>query len=1477
MPDTCRGPSAHHLFESQVEKTPRAVALSTGSKQLTYEELNAQANQLAHHLITLGVGPEVLVGISMERSLGLIVGLLGILKAGGAYVPLDPTYPRARLRFMLEDATAPVLLTQEHLTGLFPEYRKQVVCLDKDKAAIAQQSRENPHRNITPSNLIYVMYTSGSTGKPKGVCIEHQGVIRLVIDPDYIALGPEEVILLITSISFDLSTFEIWGSLLNGGRLVLLPPEAKSLHEIGEVLIKQGITTLSISTGLFHLMVDERLEDMRFVRQFLPAGEALSAPHVRKLLQGIKGARVINGYGPTENTSYTTCYTATDPETIGATIPIGKPISGTTVYILDENLRLVEPGQVGELYTGGKGLARGYLNRPELTAERFIPDPFSNDPQARLYKIGDLVRALPDGNIEYIGRKDNQIKIRGFRVELGEIETVLRQHPAVQQGVVLLREDKPDEKQLTAYLVRNSQYSSIGAETDSDDTLVEQWQQVYEETYTQKSGGEKETFNTIGWNSSYTGQPIPELEMRQWVGSALERIRSLKPERVIELGCGTGLLIYPLAPQCREYFGTDFSREVIHYLEQRQQTDRALPQLKLAQRTADNFEGIAPQSYDTLILNGVAQHFPSMDYFLRVIEKSIHVVRDGGHIFIGDGRSLPLLEAYQTSVALYKSPDALSRIQLRHLVQQRLIQEEELVIDPTFYLALKKRFPRISHVQLQPRPGRDHNELTKFRFDAIIHIGPEAYESKTIQWLDWPDQQLTVDTVRRLLKETRPALLGIKSVPNARLSTEAKTMEWLAGSEGPDTVGEWRSLLPGRTREVGVEPQDLWDLGQELSYNTEISCCRSDRAGSYDFVFWSKDYQAIQNIHFWAEVETDHRPEEWGRYTNQVLKEQNLRQVEMDIRRFLETDLPDYMVPSAFVFLPRLPLTPNGKVDTRALPAPSRRDLDFGETLTLPETPVEELLSVIWSELLGLEKVGTQENFFRVGGHSLLAAKLMNRVREAFQVELPLHLFFKEPTIGGLAREIECSRREGGGIKPPPIRSFPRNQNLALSFSQEGITLRMQIAPRCAFLNVPMMLHYDGRLAPGILEQSLNEFIRRHEIARTTFSTVDGKPVQIIHPPFSIKVVVVDLQQFPKQEREAEALRVATDEARVLFDLGKGPLLRALLIRMNEKDDRLLITLHHLICDGFSINQVLFRELLLLYEAFSLGRPSPLPELTIQYADYTLWEREYLQDQVLRPHLTYWKKKLADLEPLQLPYDYSRPDQPTFQTARQVIPIDKPLTDKLSHFSRREGVTMFMTLLAAYKTLLYHNSTQSKIPVMTFAAGFHREEFKGLLGIFVEHLPLSTNLDGDSDFRELLKRVRETTFDAYSHHELPFPLLNQEVKPNLFAGEDRAFQAVFVYDSHLPALDPKWSISWMEVYNGAAIRDLSLEIQERPEGLVGLFQYRSELFKLETIERLAREYVSLLEDSVAHPTQKISELLLTSVIHSAKKNRRTER
>jgi aspartate racemase len=452
----------HELFEAQVERNPDAIAVMFGNQQLSYRELNVQSNQLAHYLKKRGVGPEVMVGICLERSVEMVVGLLGILKAGGAYVPLDPEYPQERLAFMLEDTKTPLLLTQASLKEHLPKYSGRVVCLDSDWRKLEGNSTSNLNPGLTARNLAYVMYTSGSTGRPKGTCIEHRSVIRLIKETNYVKLGPQEVFLQFAPISFDASTFELWGSLLNGTKLVVFPMHRPSLKDLGEFIQKEGITTLWLTAALFHQMMDGQLESLTYVRQILAGGEALSVPHVQKMIERLGDHRLINGYGPTENTTFTACHVMTAESCIGRSVPIGAPISNTQVYILDRQMRPVPVGVYGELYIGGDGLAREYLNRPALTAERFIPNPFSYEPGARLYRTGDLVRYRVDGNIEFLGRTDNQVKIRGYRIELGEIETVLGQHPRVREVVVLCREARPKDKALVAYIVAADEMFSAG-------------------------------------------------------------------------------------------------------------------------------------------------------------------------------------------------------------------------------------------------------------------------------------------------------------------------------------------------------------------------------------------------------------------------------------------------------------------------------------------------------------------------------------------------------------------------------------------------------------------------------------------------------------------------------------------------------------------------------------------------------------------------------------------------------------------------------------------------------------------------------------------------------------------------------------------------------------------------------------------------------------------------------------------------------
>ncbi|MCP4658545.1 MAG: amino acid adenylation domain-containing protein, partial [bacterium] len=432
----------HELFERQAATRPEAVAVvCAGSvEQVSYRELNRRANRLAHHLRACGVGAEVCVGLCVERSLEMVVAILGILKAGGVYVPLDPGYPTERLAFMLEDVGAPVLMVQERLLERFAAAAevpgRRLLRLDGGMR-LSRYRPENPSRAATAENLAYVMYTSGSTGTPKGVSVPHRGVVRLVWEASYAVLDHREVFLQFAPISFDASTLELWGPLVNGGRLVIFPAHLPSLRELGGVVERHRVTALFLTTGLFHQMVDENLPGLGSVRQLLAGGDVLSARHLRRVLAELPGCHLVSCYGPTESTTFTSCAPLCSPGAVADSVSIGRPISNTRAYVLDRQLRPAPVGVFGELHIAGDGLARGYLNRPSLTATSFVPNPLGEVPGDRLYRTGDVVRTLPDGRLEFLGRRDHQVKVRGFRIELGEVEAMLGGHPEVRESAVV--------------------------------------------------------------------------------------------------------------------------------------------------------------------------------------------------------------------------------------------------------------------------------------------------------------------------------------------------------------------------------------------------------------------------------------------------------------------------------------------------------------------------------------------------------------------------------------------------------------------------------------------------------------------------------------------------------------------------------------------------------------------------------------------------------------------------------------------------------------------------------------------------------------------------------------------------------------------------------------------------------------------------------------------------------------------------------
>jgi amino acid adenylation domain-containing protein len=449
--------SVSQIFEEVAAARPQSIALSCNQDHLSYAALNSRSNHLARRLRERGIGPESVVACWLDRSFELITALLAILKAGGAYVPLDPAYPKERIDFILADTAASLILTEKAFEStVLAGHRSSLMFVD-DSVAAARVDTDSLATAAKATSLAYIMYTSGSTGRPKGVMVENRSVVRLVRETNYCHFGPDETFLQYAPISFDASTFEIWGALLNGGRLVLMPAQANSLEDLGRTIREEKVSTVWLTAGLFSAMIEERCEDLSSVRQLLAGGDVLSPFHVRMALEKLPNCTLINGYGPTENTTFTSCHRMQHGDPIPDSIPIGRPISNTTVYILDEEMHPVSPGTVGELYAGGDGVARGYLNDPKATALKFVADPFSEDASQRMYRTGDLARWRQDGTIEFVGRLDDQVKIRGYRVEPPEIEAVLRTHPRVKETCVVASADGKGGKHLLAYFVPESE------------------------------------------------------------------------------------------------------------------------------------------------------------------------------------------------------------------------------------------------------------------------------------------------------------------------------------------------------------------------------------------------------------------------------------------------------------------------------------------------------------------------------------------------------------------------------------------------------------------------------------------------------------------------------------------------------------------------------------------------------------------------------------------------------------------------------------------------------------------------------------------------------------------------------------------------------------------------------------------------------------------------------------------------------------
>jgi ubiquinone/menaquinone biosynthesis C-methylase UbiE len=760
----------------------------------------------------------------------------------------------------------------------------------------------------------------------------------------------------------------------------------------------QPLDVSFVPTPIAELIFSRGIQN-RTLRTLLVGGDKLR----HRLLQ--RPHELINNYGPTESTVVATSGRIHDDD---AVLHIGQPIANTTIRILNEHGQPVPIGVVGEMYVGGAGVARGYLHRPMLTAERFVADPFSAQPGARMYRTGDLARWRADGTIEYLGRNDQQVKIRGYRIELGEIESQLLRHPQVREAAVVVREDETGENRLVAYVVGERSPSVEAVSGVAPEALrkqfVDEWEKLYEETYGSRDQGAAPSF--VGWNSSYTGQPIPEEQMQEWLDCTIARIRALRPRKVLEIGCGVGLLLQHLAPECDVYVGTDFSAAALRPLAQWLNRQPTLNHVQLLHRSALELRDLEAGSFDTVILNSVVQYFPDVEYLHAVLRDAVRLVSPGGRIFLGDIRHFGLLPMFHSAVQLDRAVATVNVGQLRRRIARAVSQEKEMVVDPQFFQAMPGNFPGISAVQVELKRGRGPNELTRYRYDVVLKTGECGDNQPSYESLQWTAVG-SAAALEVALREHRWCAVHLLSIPNGRLAREAAAQRLIETSDEQLEASALRAQLSALQFE-GVDPETLWELGDACGYDVQVTWSAEDPAWCVDV--WLLDRARAFEAPLAASPLTK-AVQSWSGYANDPTENGFRQQLIPQLREYLDARLPEYMIPCAWMLLKQLPLTPNGKLDRRALPAPQARSEEMGEYLA-PSTELERTLAEIWTEVLRVDQIGVRDNFFELGGHSLVATQVVARVGTLLSLDMKTRLLFEFPTIQQFASKVDALRHE---------------------------------------------------------------------------------------------------------------------------------------------------------------------------------------------------------------------------------------------------------------------------------------------------------------------------------------------------------------------------------------------------------------------------------------------------------------------------------
>ncbi|WP_337842012.1 amino acid adenylation domain-containing protein [Rheinheimera sp.] len=1405
QPDLPPAPALLHSWSDAVRRFGTAVAVQDAQDTLSFEALDRQSCALAAQLQPLlqqspatKAGSQPLVAVLTRRHNQMLVAILAVLKTGAAYVPVDPAYPADRIQFMLQDCGASLLLGEARWLSL-RQHAPELPWLTLD--APLPQSGGDSFRQVTvPAEaLVNVIYTSGTTGRPKGVMVQQQGLINLIQNQQQLfQLNPSDRVLQFASFSFDAASWEIFATLLSGARLVICPDSCKeNPAALLQLLEQQQISVATLPPALLNLMPEHELPALRLL---IVAGEATPEETMRRWSQG---RQLVNAYGPTETT---VCSTVHFYQAGDSASRIGRALAGLHCYVLTSQGGLAPYGVPGELCVSGIGIAKGYLHRPELTEERFVANPFDLRPEhQRLYRTGDKVRLLLDGSLDYLGRIDHQVKIRGHRVELTEIEAVVRQYPGVGQAAAVVRQLQ-DQQVLAAYL------TSEPIAPAQEDMLLTNWNQVYEAEYGKKTAADLNQADFDGWNSSYTGQPVELKAMHEWRDATVARILAQQPRRILELGSGAGLLFYPLLSAVDFYFATDFSAQAIAKLRFGARELAAEHKTAFAVCDAASFiQVLEDYQPDLIIINSVVQYFPSRDYLLQVLRHCETLLAGRGKVFLGDLRDQRLLEQFHYSIARYRLPDA-AEPQLRQLAQQLQLKDKELLIAPQFFLQ-PQLWPQC-RVDLRLKAGQQSSEMLDYRYDVLLDFSetsqsPAApalparfYFSKNLQLAELCPQHQSGFVVHHY--------------PNLRLYPSYLQHSNQPADEALSQVLNYHQLQQlAQHHQLDFyalpEPDHIACMTLVFSRNQAALCSRS--------LFQSPELPLAH----------------WVREPYYPLDLQAIRQ-------FLEQRLPAYMVPNHLVQLERLPLTANGKLDRKALPEPDTGLQHCG--YQAPVTELEQQLCRLWQEVLGVARVGTQDDFFQLGGHSILAIRLVQRIAEQVQRELTVAALFEHRTIAAL---IEHGlHRQQLQIQPAASDEKP------LSFAQNRLWFLEQYDPDNGAYHIPLWLKLHSA-DTSWLPPVLHRLVERHQVLRSVYRPAGDSTVLQLEP----------VSQFSLQQLQLEPDQL---EARVQACIGQPFALQQQLpiratVLQAGPDCYLLLVIHHIAFDGWSVD-LLQHELALGYQQYQQHQPLLPDELPLQYSDFALWQQQFLSGPELKRQLAYWQQQLQGFSPLQLPLQHQRPKNFDYRGADLQWSLPAGLSQQLLKLAKEQQITANSLLLAAYKLLLFKYTGQQDLLLGVPVANRHYAGTQSIIGFFVNALPVRCLLDPAQSFTSWAQLVHQQLVQAQGHQDVPFELIVDSLQLERDSSRHPVFQLMFALQNFgQTPHEPFERLDTSALYP-VAKHDLTWFIRQQQDQLVLELNYASSLFSAGFIRQMAASYQLLLEQLVTTPQQALRHFSL---------------